>query len=204
MPAIIVPSSYTPGFSSAEQSGLAIGRGMARNRLGSCGLAAISDVENVIPQLDRDKLAKILGLLGSAESGEILSAARAADALIRTANTSWAEVLNQNVGAGKARALLAENAKLRLRAHQLLLENDALRKKAARAHGILDGAKQWGQALVALAIAFDGIEFLSHQLAARRRDGGYPSEAFAVGGWIAGMATPRPPPACAAGRDCRQ
>ena len=28
--------------------------------------------------------------------------------------------------------------------------------------------------------------------------------AFAVGGWIAGMATPRPPPVCAAGRDCRQ
>jgi hypothetical protein len=27
---------------------------------------------------------------------------------------------------------------------------------------------------------------------------------FAVCGWIAGMATPRPPPACADGRDCRQ
>jgi hypothetical protein len=124
--------------------------------------------------LDRDKLAKILGLLGSTKSGEILSAARAADALIRTANTSWAEVLNQNVGADKARALLAENAKLRRAAHQLLLENDALRKKAARrlAHRILDGAKQCGQALVALAIAFDGIEFLRHKLAARHRDGG--------------------------------
>ena len=33
--------------------------------------------------LDRDKLAKILGLLGSDKTGEILSAARAADALIR-------------------------------------------------------------------------------------------------------------------------
>src|SRR6516164_7579293 len=129
MPAIIVPSSYTPGFSSAEQSGLAIGRGMARNRLGSCGLAAISDVENVIPQLDRDKLAKILGLLGSAESGEILSAARAADALIRTANTSWAQVLNQNADADEVRALRAENEKLRETAQQMLVENDALRKR---------------------------------------------------------------------------
>jgi hypothetical protein len=51
MPAIVARSSYTPGFSSAEQSGLAaghiaiVGRGMARNRLGSCALAAISDVE---------------------------------------------------------------------------------------------------------------------------------------------------------------
>lgn len=51
MPAIVARSSYTPGFSSAEQSGLAaghvaiVGRGMARSRRGSCALAAISDVE---------------------------------------------------------------------------------------------------------------------------------------------------------------
>ena len=75
--------------------------------------------------LDRDKLAKILGLLGSVESGEILSAGRAADALIRNANTSWADVLNQ-------RELLAENAKLRAMAQQLRVENNALRKKAVR------------------------------------------------------------------------
>ena len=55
--------------------------------------------------LDRDKLAKILGLLGSAESGEILSAGRAANALIRNANTSWAEVLNQNSVGDEARAV---------------------------------------------------------------------------------------------------
>jgi hypothetical protein len=75
--------------------------------------------------LDRDKLAKILGLLGSVETGEILSAGRAADALIRNADTSWADVLNQ-------RELLAENAKLRAMAQQLRLENNALRKKAVR------------------------------------------------------------------------
>ena len=44
--------------------------------------------------LDRDKLAKILGLLGSDKTGEVMSAAQAADALIRNAKTSWAEVLN--------------------------------------------------------------------------------------------------------------
>jgi hypothetical protein len=56
----------------------------------------------------RDKLAKIFDLLVSAESGEIL-AGRAADALIRSANRSWADVLNQNVVADEARALLPEN-----------------------------------------------------------------------------------------------
>jgi hypothetical protein len=81
-------------------------------------------------------------------------------------------VLNQNVVADEVRALLAENEKLRETAHQLLVEIDALQKRAARslAHRILDGAKQCGQALLALAIASDGIEFLRHQLAARHRD----------------------------------
>jgi hypothetical protein len=45
--------------------------------------------------LDRDKLAKILGLLSSDKSGEIMSAAQAAVVLIRNASTSWAEVLKQ-------------------------------------------------------------------------------------------------------------
>jgi hypothetical protein len=67
--------------------------------------------------------------LGSAESGEILSAGRAADALIRSANISWAMVLNQNVVADEVRALLAENEKLRETAHQLLVEIDALQKR---------------------------------------------------------------------------
>ena len=76
--------------------------------------------------LDRDKLAKILGLLGSAESGEILSAGRAANALIRNANTSWAEVLNQNSVGDEVRALYAENNELRETAQQLLAETSAL------------------------------------------------------------------------------
>jgi hypothetical protein len=122
--------------------------------------------------LDRDKLAKILGLLGSAESGEILSAGRAADALIRNANTSWAQVLNQNAVADEVRALRAENEKLRETAQQMLVENDALRKRTARrvVNRILDGARQCGQALIALVIAFDGTEFLRHQLAAHHHD----------------------------------
>jgi len=104
--------------------------------------------------------------LGSVESGEILSAGRAADALIRNANTSWADVLNQ-------RELLAENARLRATAYHLQVENSALRKSAARrlAHRILDGAKQYGQALLTRVTAVDGIEFLRRQLPARHHDG---------------------------------
>ena len=43
-------------------------------------------------------------------------------------------------------------------------------RPAASRTAFLDGAKQCGQALLALAIASDGIEFLRHQLAARHRD----------------------------------
>src|SRR5215831_16295933 len=121
--------------------------------------------------LDRDKLAKILGLLGSAESGEILSAGRAANALIRNANTSWAEVLNQNSVGDEVRELYAEKNKLRKTTQHLLVENQALRKRAtpSLAHRIAAGSKQWGHALITSAIALYGIEFLRHPLVARLR-----------------------------------
>jgi hypothetical protein len=128
--------------------------------------------------LDRDKLAKILGLLGSDKSGEILSAAQAAHTLIGNADTTWAEVLKQNAVADEARvvhtdneartlpaeyeykvlALGAENEKLRAMVMQLSAENHALREQAGGglAHRILDGVKQIGHTLRALTIAFDG------------------------------------------------
>jgi hypothetical protein len=139
--------------------------------------------------LDRDKLAKILGLLGSDKTGEVMSAARAADALIRNAKTSWAEVLTQNGVADSARGVhtdnearalaehdvrraRAENEKLRETVMQLTVEINDLREHAARrlTHRILDGVKQAGQALRALAIAFDGIALVRRQLAAQLRD----------------------------------
>jgi hypothetical protein len=140
--------------------------------------------------LDRDKLAKILGLLGSDKTGEVMSAAQAAVALIRNAKTSWAEVLNQN-GVGdsargvhtdhEARALDAEyklwrarakNEKLHETVMQLTVEINDLRERAARrlVHRILDGVKRAGQALSALVIASDGIALVRRQLAARLRD----------------------------------
>ena len=157
--------------------------------------------------LDRDKLAKILGLLGSDKVGEIVSAAQAADALIRKANTSWAEVLNQNAVADDGRAahadadngaralraeykvlaLRAENEKLRETVMQLVIKNDVLREQAAQrlAHRILDGVKQSGQALFALAIAFDGIASLRRQLAARHRDSQSRTQRVVVHGLVA-------------------
>ena len=96
--------------------------------------------------LDRDKLAKVLGLLGSDKTGEILSAAQAAVALTRNANTSWQEVLKQNADTyNEARSLLpeyeykvlalgAENDNLRNTVRQLVVENNTLRRELAARH----------------------------------------------------------------------
>ena len=43
--------------------------------------------------LDRTRLEKLLGLLGSPHDGEALAAARKADALVRAARLTWREVL---------------------------------------------------------------------------------------------------------------
>jgi len=43
--------------------------------------------------LDRGRLARVLGLLGSAHDGEVLAAARAAEQLRSLANATWGELL---------------------------------------------------------------------------------------------------------------
>ena len=43
--------------------------------------------------LDRDRLTKLLGMLGSAHDGEVLAAARQAERLRAEARLSWAEIL---------------------------------------------------------------------------------------------------------------
>ena len=119
-----------------------------------------------------------------------MSAAQAADALIRNAKTSWVEVLNQNgiahgapgahtdnevralAAENEARRAHAENEKLRGTIMQLTVEINDLREQAARglARRILDSMKQAGQTLRALAIAFDGISHVRRQLATQLSD----------------------------------
>jgi tetratricopeptide (TPR) repeat protein len=72
----------------------------------------------------------------------------------------------------EVRRARAENEKLRETVMQLAVEINDLREQAARrlAHRILDRMKQAGQALRALAIAFDGFALVRRQLAARLRD----------------------------------
>jgi hypothetical protein len=52
----------------------------------------------VIGQFDRARLAKLLALVGSDHDGEALSAARAADRLVRRAGLSWTEALSVDDG----------------------------------------------------------------------------------------------------------
>jgi hypothetical protein len=46
------------------------------------------------PVLDRDRLAKLLGMIGSVFDGEALQAARRAHAIVRAADMTWHEVVN--------------------------------------------------------------------------------------------------------------
>lgn len=49
--------------------------------------------------LDRRKLSQLLGMIGSSHDGEALSAARAADRMVKQANATWSDVLD-NTSAG--------------------------------------------------------------------------------------------------------
>ena len=50
----------------------------------------------MIALLDRERLAKLLGMLGSEHDGEVVTAARRADALVRTAGLTWHDVVAAN------------------------------------------------------------------------------------------------------------
>jgi hypothetical protein len=92
-------------------------------------------------QLDRDRLVKLLGMLGSAHDREILNAARAAEKLRREAGKSWPEILSANGTGNRNQSgredaywrvieenvkLLDENVKLRRDINKLHLETDRL------------------------------------------------------------------------------
>ena len=44
--------------------------------------------------LDRPKLARVLGMLGSEHDGEVLAAAHVADTMVRKSGLSWAKILS--------------------------------------------------------------------------------------------------------------
>jgi hypothetical protein len=46
-----------------------------------------------VTELDRDRLGKLLGLLGSTHDGEVLAAARQAERMRREAGTTWPDIL---------------------------------------------------------------------------------------------------------------
>jgi hypothetical protein len=52
-----------------------------------------------MPAVDRDKLAKMLGMLGSRRDGEMAAAGRSAHTLLMDARTTWTEVLTPPDGA---------------------------------------------------------------------------------------------------------
>ena len=62
-----------------------------------------------MPVLDRDKLARMLGMLGSRHDGEVAAAGRSAHTLLKDAGTTWTEMLAPPDGADPfARNKLAE------------------------------------------------------------------------------------------------
>src|SRR6516164_8531270 len=66
--------------------------------------------------LDRERLARIIGMVGSTYDGEALAGARQADKLIRAAGLTWPDVLapcdELRVAVEAARQLFAENEAL--------------------------------------------------------------------------------------------
>ena len=48
---------------------------------------------NALAEADRDRLARLLGMLGSDFDGEVANAGRLADRLVRNAGLTWPDVL---------------------------------------------------------------------------------------------------------------
>lgn len=54
---------------------------------------ASAAARRAVPQAVRDRLARLLGMVGSAHDGEALNAARLADKLLRQTGATWFEIL---------------------------------------------------------------------------------------------------------------
>lgn len=113
--------------------------------------------------IDRQRLIKLLGLLGSGHDGETAAAGRMADALIRDAGVTWADVIApETVQRELIDALRAENEELREKVRRLSVQNNEL-AQATRVpvYQKRRGGKRFAALIIALLIAFVGFWFVS-------------------------------------------
>ena len=113
--------------------------------------------------IDRERLIKLLGLLGSDHDGEIVAAGRMADALIRDAGVTWADVIApETVQRELIDALRAENEELRENVHRLSVQKNEL--ALATRVTVYQGrrrVKLLAALITALLIAFVGFWLVS-------------------------------------------
>ena len=113
--------------------------------------------------IDRERLIKLLGLLGSDHNGEIAAAGRMADALIRDAGVTWADLIAPETVQGELiDALRAENEELREKVHRLSVQKNEL-AQATRVTVYLRRrrVKRFAALIIALLIAFVGFWLVS-------------------------------------------
>jgi len=72
-------------------------------------------------ELDRERLAAVLGMMGSDHDGEALTAARTACRLLKAAGLTWPQVIDGN-----------GNSTIFAAVHRLLAENEDLRAEVDR------------------------------------------------------------------------
>jgi hypothetical protein len=113
--------------------------------------------------IDRERLIKLLGLLGSDHNGEIAAAGRTADALIRDAGVTWADVIApETVQKKLIDALRAENGELREKVHRLSVQkNELTQATRVTVYQRRRRVKRFVALIIALLIAFVGFRLVS-------------------------------------------
>ena len=113
--------------------------------------------------IDRERLIKLLGLLGSDHNGEIATAGRMADALIRDAGVTWADVIApETVQRELIDALRAENQELREKVRGLSVQkNELAQATRVTVYQRRRRVKRFSALTIALLIAFVGFWLVS-------------------------------------------
>jgi hypothetical protein len=96
--------------------------------------------------MDRERLARLLGMLGSVHAGEIVNAARLAVRLVKDSELTWEQVVNSDMNGVAVQApqqLLVENDQLRADNEELL---EQLRRLRTRMPSI---PSSWGEPVTA-------------------------------------------------------